>query len=85
MKFNDVLNNRNDYVLVYSEPWPGITADGEETTIDVKVCIGIDEALAKARLQIRRKRNVTLSDEELLDFFIVYNYATIYKRKYLPW
>lgn len=74
----ELLENDDEYFIVFSEPHPGLDKEGNEITTNRTIFVTLKNAVEQARFSLRTK-NVKLSDEELLDFFIINSYGRIIK------
>lgn len=78
MLIAELLIARDRLYLEWCEPWPGCSAAGYPTHATVKSRATVQDCIDMARLNAV-KSGKTLSDAELLDDFIVVNWAQLYK------
>ena len=78
-ELKELLENKDDIYLEFVEPWPAFDSVFDEVDAHIILratvadCINIQRFANKTN-----NRQIRFSDEELLDQFIVVNWATVY-------
>jgi hypothetical protein len=66
-----------DAILVWEEPWDAIGPDGKEVIANVRISASARDCINLERKRLLKEReSPSLEDEQLLDNFMVNNYAT---------
>lgn len=80
MNLKNVVENQSDYNVVWHEPWAGIDMSGKNITVDARISVPVEGAIALQR-EILTKENPELLKEastldQLCDFMAV-NWAFV--------
>lgn len=80
MNLKNVVENQSDYNVVWHEPWAGIDMSGKNITVDARISVPVEGAIAIQR-EIYTKKNPELLKEtstldQLCDFMAI-NWAFV--------
>lgn len=70
-----VLKNRQDYLVEFDEPLPGLSPTGEERTVCRTVRMSVDDAIAASRYNSEGRGLGCYPDYDHLHDFITTNHA----------
>ena len=80
MNLKTVVENQSDYNVVWHEPWSGINENGANITVDARITIPVEGAIAIQR-EIYTKKNLEILKElstlDMLRDFMVVHWALV--------
>ena len=63
-------------MIIYDEPWPGLSQDGKDVTCNKQIHVTARDAIMiQRKCYQRHKKLQKLTDDELLDEFMVVHWA----------
>ena len=63
-------------MIIYDEPWPGLSQDGKDVTCNKQIRVKTQDAIRIQRKAYQHCKNLQkLTDDELLDEFMVVHWA----------